>query len=594
MSTLVGLPTKSVREAEQRIRAALDSSDEQWRASRLVANLAPGDLRKEGTHFDLALALGILSARDRIDASRPAGWVAVGELALDGAVRPVRGVLAAAIACREAGRRGLMCPAAKCGRGGPGGRGRDRTGGDPARLHRLGSGTVGSASGCGAGPARRGGARGSGGGSWARRRQAGARGGRRRRSQSVARGPPGSGKTMLARRLPGILPRLATDEALEVTRVHSVAGLLDERASLVRVRAFRTPHHNISLAGMIGGGAGLARPGEASLAHHGVLFLDELTLYRSDVLESLRAPLEEGQVRIVRAGGAICYPCRLSLVAAMNPCACGYAGDSQRPCRCSHHALELYRAKLSGPLLDRFDIATTMARPSKDELLGPPRGEPSEVVLRRVEGARALQADRYGSARITNAAATNGQLDRACRLSASARAMVGLAVDTLALSGRGLDRVLRVARSIADLAGREDIGEEHIGEAISLRTDGDPGAGPLRRGTASSPRPQESGPRICRNRIPAHRPSASSWPEPPWVTRHRRWRWWERDAPRGRGSKAPAPSLERWPRRDSRSCPGWPLESTPPLTPLPWRRAGLPSRCSAAVSRSATRRRTCA
>lgn len=476
--TIVGLPAKSVREAEQRTRAALVSSDEEWKASRLVANLAPGALRKEGTHFDLPLALGILSARDRIDPGRLTGWVAVGELALDGAVRPVRGVLAAALACRSAGLRGLVCPAANAT--------------EAALVEDIEIVPVQTLRDCIA---------------WAQGRWAppppeapippepedienlaevrGHEAAKRALEVAAAGGhnlllvgPPGSGKTMLARRLPGILPPMATDEALDVTRVHSVAGLLGERTHLLRSRAFRTPHHNISLAGMIGGGPGLARPGEASLAHHGVLFLDELTLYRTDVLESLRAPLEEGQVRIARAGGAVCYPCRFALVAAMNPCPCGYAGDSLRACRCSHHALDVYRTRLSGPLLDRFDIQIAMARPSRGDLLGPPQGESSEVVRRRVKAARALQVDRYGSTRTTNASASKRQLEKAGRLSAPARAMVGLAVDSLALSGRGIDRVLRVARSLADLAGEDDIGEEQVGEAISYRTlDGDMGVG---------------------------------------------------------------------------------------------------------------------
>jgi magnesium chelatase family protein len=292
-------------------------------------------------------------------------------------------------------------------------------------------------------------------------------------------GPPGSGKTMLARRLLGILPPMSRDESLDVTRVHSVAGLLGERGALVRLRPFRSPHHNISLAGLIGGGAGLARPGEISLAHHGVLFLDELTLYRAEVLDALRAPLEEGVVRIARSGGAISYPCRFSLVAAMNPCACGFTGDKRRPCRCSERRLEMYRSKLSGPLLDRFDMQMGMSRLTRAELLAAPGGESSSAVLRRVEQARAVQTDRYGCSSTTNASAARSSLEPSLMLTPSARTILGEAVDGLLLTGRGVDRVLRLARTVADLAGEEQILEEHVGEALSLRVlDGHEGVVP--------------------------------------------------------------------------------------------------------------------
>jgi magnesium chelatase family protein len=274
---------------------------------------------------------------------------------------------------------------------------------------------------------------------------------------------------MLARRMPGILPPMSQEESLEVTRILSVAALLGERPGLVRHRPFRSPHHNVSLAGLIGGGSGLARPGEVSLAHHGVLFLDELTLYRRDCLEALRGPLEDGAVRIARSGGAISYPCRFSLIAAMNPCACGYLGDPRRACSCSPRGLELYRAKLSGPLLDRFDLHVTMARPERRELLGGPEGDASATVRRRVERARSLQAGRYSSQAVTNSSATKGMLERRLCPSEAARAVLELAADALALSGRGIDRVLRVARTLADLEEAEEVAEEHVAEALHYR-----------------------------------------------------------------------------------------------------------------------------
>jgi magnesium chelatase family protein len=262
---------------------------------------------------------------------------------------------------------------------------------------------------------------------------------------------------------------MSLDESLEVTRIYSVAGLLGERAALVRTRPFRVPHHHISLAGLVGGGSGLARPGEVSMAHRGVLFLDELTLYRRDVLETLRGPVEEGVVRIARSGGIITYPCRFSLVAAMNPCACGYLGDSLKSCRCSAQQLEQYRARVSGPLLDRFDIHIAMARVGRRELMGERSGAGSDAIRARVERARSYQAARYLSLVTTNASATKAELDNEARLTPTAKVALGVSIDSLSLSGRGVDRVLRVARTIADLDAATEISDEHISEAVSYR-----------------------------------------------------------------------------------------------------------------------------
>jgi magnesium chelatase family protein len=282
-------------------------------------------------------------------------------------------------------------------------------------------------------------------------------------------GPPGSGKTMLACRLPGILPRMSMEESLDVTRIHSVAGLLIERAALVTTRPFRVPHHNVTVAGLIGGGSGVARPGEVSLAHNGSLFLDELGLYRPSVLDGLRGPLEDGVVRIARSGGSISYPCRFSLIAAMNPCPCGFLGDGRRACRCTDYQLQLYNSRLSGPLLDRFDMQVTMARLTKRELLGEPEGETSAAIRTRVVRARAVQAERYSSSMTTNASAGKAELDETLLAGADARAALETAIDALLLSGRGVDRVLRVARTIADLDGADDISGDHIAEALLFR-----------------------------------------------------------------------------------------------------------------------------
>jgi magnesium chelatase family protein len=466
---IVGLPSASVREAEQRVRGALEESSERWPPHKIVANLAPGALRKEGTHFDLAIALGIVAADKRLDPAVLDRVIAIGELALDGTVRPVRGTVAAAITCRELGGRKLICPRrnaheavlidglevlpvdnlgqclaylrGKC---------------DLPRVERVSESES---------PVTEDLAEVRG--NWQARRalEVAAAGGH----NLLLEGPPGGGKTMLARRLPGILPPMNDVESLEVTRVYSVAGLLPERATLLRNRPFRAPHHNVSLAGLIGGGSGLARPGEISLAHRGVLFLDEVGLYRRELLDTLRAPIEDGTVRIVRSAGVVTYPCTFSLIAAMNPCPCGFMNDSFRDCRCEAYVVERCQRKLSGPVLDRFDMRVAVDRLTRAEITDGSTSESSAAVRSRVIQARLIQDNRYDTA-TTNATApvsVEGVITSLGRDS-----FLCDQIDNGVLSGRGLVRTWKVARTIADLEGADRVTENHVLEALSLKFDG--------------------------------------------------------------------------------------------------------------------------
>jgi magnesium chelatase family protein len=471
---VVGLPEGAVREGRERVTAALHNSGFAVPPRRITVNLAPADVRKDGSAFDLPIAVGILAATGVIPAENAGRFCLLGELGLDGDVRPVRGVLPIVLRSRMDGAKSAIVPSANAAEAAV----VDGVTvyaaanlldviailrGEHAAPTVVDAATVLS-------------------GANARHDvdYADVKGQEHaKRALEIAAagqhnflliGPPGSGKSMLTRRLPTIMPPLSLAEALEVTKIHSVAGRLRPGQALVNIRPFRAPHHTISDAGLVGGGA-TPRPGEASLAHHGVLFLDELPEFRRHVLEALRAPLEDGTILIGRARGAMSYPARFMMAAAMNPCPCGYHGDGHARCTCHAAQVERYMARISGPMLDRIDLHIEVPSVSARELTALDPGEASAVIRERVLAARRLQQERFSGRNIfANAQMTARDVRELCKVDERGLMLLQSAIQKIGLSARAYHRVLRLARTIADLEEKPRIAASHIAEAIQYRT----------------------------------------------------------------------------------------------------------------------------
>ncbi|MFD0916943.1 YifB family Mg chelatase-like AAA ATPase [Pseudahrensia aquimaris] len=472
--SIVGLADKAVAESRERVRSALHASGLSMPTQRVTVNLAPADLPKEGSHYDLPIALALMAAMGAIPGDALEGYVVMGELGLDGTIAPVAGALPAAIGANALGK-GLICPAASGPEAAWAGPDMDilaprsligmanhfkgtQVLSRPIAKVRDGNGGLGDMADIrGQETAKR-------------ALEVAAAGGH----NMLMIGPPGSGKSLLASRLPGILPPLSPKELLEVSMISSIAGLLAD-GQLSSARPFRTPHHSASMAAMVGGGL-KAKPGEVSLAHNGVLFLDELPEFTPQVLDSLRQPLETAETVIARANHRVSYPSRLQLIAAMNPCRCGMAGEPGHQCRRGVRCASDYQGRISGPLLDRIDLRIEVPAVAASDLIRPQPGEASASIAERVARARAIQVERYaafGSNAVTNAHASNTIIEEIAKPDAAGQALLEEAADALKFSARGYHRMLKVARTLADLEGVKTVGRIHLAEAISYRMAGD-------------------------------------------------------------------------------------------------------------------------